>query len=167
MTSLDEGTIPLDITKVLVNEAEYQKFCYLIKVVDAVDRTHGIARDYLKELRATDGSQGYMDFDWRQVSQFIAPQLQLVFLQDRERDPYAQQFMRFPFAAIVARTAVVVELDTVFELDLGVTDTYQGVKEVADAFRVLEATVQSLGGRRMSDGEKTLNQLRRLLKLEL
>lgn len=165
--SLDEETEDRDVIKVLVNEAEYQKFCYLVKVMDAVDRTHGLARGYLKELQSSEGSQGYMDFNWSEVSKFVAPQLQLVFLRDRERDPYLQRFMQFPFAAIVARTAVVVELDSVFELSLGDTDAYQGVTEVTNAFRVLEATVQSLGGRRMSDGEKTLNQLKRLLKLEL
>lgn len=156
-----------DIPQVLVNEPEYRKFCYLIKVTDAIDRAHGLANKSLHEMKTSEGIQGYMDYNWSDLVRYLTPELHLVFLQDRERDPYTQQFMKYPFAAIVVRTAYIVELESEFELSLGDTDTYQGVNEVTNAFRVLEATVQTLGGRRLMDGERTLNQLRRLLKLEL
>lgn len=162
-----EQGIEVAVNKVPVNEAEYAKFCYLIKVMDAVDRTHYLSKEYAKTLRSQEGIQVYMKFDWRSVVQFVQPQLQIVFLQDKFRNPAEQNFMEFPFAAIVARNAQVVELDSVFELDLEVNDSHPGVNEVTNAYRSLESSVQSLGGKRSQDGERILNQLRRVLKIEL
>lgn len=163
----EQGIADAVITQVPVNDAEYAKFCYLIKVMDAVDRTHYLSKDYARELRSQEGIQVYMKFDWRPVVQFVQPQLQIVFLQDKFRNPAEQNFMEFPFAAIVARNAQVVELDKVFELNLEVNDSHPGVNEVTNAFRSLEASVRSLEGKRSQDGERILNQLRRVLKLEL
>lgn len=155
------------VRQVSVNEAEYAKFSYLIKVCDAVDRAHNIAKEFLRELKADEGLRGYMDFDWRSVDQFVQPQLRLTFLQEASRDPVQQAFMRFPHAAIVVRNAQVIELDTVFELNLEGSDLHPEVDEVTNAFRILEAKVRSLEGRRAVDAEKSVNQLRRVLRLEL
>jgi hypothetical protein len=164
---LHENEISAEVVQqVQVNEAEYVKFCYLIKVMDAVDRAHSVELKVAKELKSTEGLQVFMDYDWRHVVNHVHPQLQIVFLRDKFREPSHQAFMTHPFAAIVARTAVVVELDSVFQLDLEGTDVHQDVKEVTNAFRTLEATAQSLGGKRMQDGNRIIAQLRRVLKPE-
>jgi len=155
------------VVTVSVNDTEYAKFCYLIKVVDSVDRAHDLALRHLKAFREQEGVRGYMDFDWRALSGFVQPQLLLVFLQDAERDPVQQVFMRYPFAAVVARTAQVVELDSVFELSLEGSDLHPEVDEVTNAFRILEAKTRSLTGQRSQDANRVLNQLRRVLRLEL
>lgn len=166
-TLREQGNMATEATQVSVNDAEYAKFCYLIKVIDSVDRTHDLALAYLRGLKETEGVRGYMDFDWRSVSNFVQPQLLITFLQDGERQPVDQVFMRFPFAAIVARTAQVVELDSVFELNLEGSDLHPEVDEVTNAFRILEAKVRSVKGNRAVDAERSLNQLRRVLRLEL
>lgn len=163
----EQGLLDRAVRQVSVNNAEYAKFCYLIKVMDAVDRAHSLSKGYAQDLRINEGVQVLMDFDWRGVVNFVQPQLQVVFLQDKHRNPADQLFMRFPYAAIVARNAVVVELDSVFELVLESHDSHPGVEEATNALRVVEATVQSLGGKRMQDGERIVNQLKRVLKLEL
>lgn len=156
-----------EVTMVPVNVSEYAKFCYLIKVMDSVDRTHSLAKDVIDGLRLREGVRSFMDFDWRGVMQYVSPQIQLVFLQDAERYPIDQTFMKFPFAAIVARTAQIVVIDSVFELDLEASDSHPGVEGATNALRTLQAAVQSLGGKRVQDGERIINQLRRVLQLEL
>lgn len=156
-----------DAVTVPVNEAEYAKFCYLIKVVDSIDRAHDLALRHLKHFKEQEGVRGYMNFDWRQLISFVQPQLLLIFLRDGERDPVQQVFMEYPFAAVVARTAQVVELDSVFELSLEGSDLHPEVDEVTNAFRILEAKTRSLSGQRSQDANRVLNQLRRVLRLEL
>lgn len=153
--------------QVPVNRQEYDKFCYLLKAVDAVDRAHDLGKQKLSELKASEGVQGYVDFDWQQVVRHVTPQLHVVFLQDRERDGYLQSFIRFPYAVIVVRNAFVVELEQRFELFLEGNDAHQDVNSAANALRSLESYVQSLDGRRQVDGERSLNQLRRALRIEL
>jgi len=155
------------VAQVPVNEAEYAKFCYLVKAIDAVDRAHSLAKKHAQELKSKEGIRAFMKFDWRPVIQFVQPQLQVVFLQDGQRNLVEQNFMEFPYAAIVVRNAWIVELDSVFELNLEATDSHQGVKEVTNAFRSLEATIGALEGKRALDGMRILNQLKRVLKPEL
>lgn len=156
-----------DAMQVPVNGAEYAKFCYLIKAIDAVDRAHDIGKDALAEMRRTEGVEGYVDFDWRGVVNHVTPQLQVVFLKDRERDPYSQAFISFPHTVIVVRNAFVVELDSVFELNLEGHDVHPDVNSATDALRVLEATVALLEGERRVNADMKLRQLQRVLKLEL
>jgi len=156
-----------DVLQVPVNGAEYAKFCYFLKALDAVDRAHDIGKDTLAEMRKAEGVQGYVDFDWRGVVNHVTPQLQVVFLRDRERDPYSQAFISFPYAVIVVRTAFVVELDSVFELNLEGHDAHQDVNSATDALRVLEAKVALLEGERRVNADMKLRQLGRVLKLEL
>lgn len=166
-----EGQEALESARIVpvvnVNHAEYEKFCYLIKVMDALDRAHVLSKEKLLALKFSDGFEGYTDFEWRPVAQFVTPQLQVVFLKDRNRDQYAQNFMQFPVAAIVARTAVVVDLDSEFELCLEGHDAHQSIGNATNALRVLESEVRSLEGRRQVDAERSLHQLRRSLKIEL
>jgi len=157
----------ISVPQVSVSRAEYEKFYYLIKAVDALDRAHLLCKEKLSELKSSEGFQGFTDFDWRSVVGFVAPQLQVVFLQDRDRDQYMQNFMRFPAAAIVVRTAVVVDLDGEFELCLEGSDAYQSVGNATNALRILESEVSTLEGRRQVDAERSLHQLRRSLKIEL
>jgi len=164
--SLDAELEWIEPVRVPVNRQEYEKFCYLIKVVDAVDRAHDLGKRKLVQMRA-EGYQGYVEFDWQAVQRHVAPQLHVVFLHDRERDAYLQQFIRFPLAVVVARTAFVVDLDQRFELFLEGNDAHQDVNSATNALRSLEAYVQSLEGRRLVDGERSFNQLKRALRLEL
>lgn len=157
----------ISVPQVSVTRAEYEKFCYLIKAVDALDRAHLLCKEKLKSLRLSDGFEGFTDFDWRSIVGFVAPQLQVVFLRDRNRDQYMQNFMQFPAAAIVVRTAVVVDLDAEFELCLEGSDAYQSIGDATNALRVLESEVSTLKGGRQVDAERSLNQLRRSLRIEL
>jgi len=156
-----------DVTQVPVNRAEYEKFCYLIKVMDAVDRAHDVGRKALAELKATEGVQGYVDFDWRGVINHVTPQLQVVFLRDKDRDPHYQTFIGFPHTVIVVRNAFVVELDCEFELNLEGHDAHQDVASATNALRVLEAKVALLEGERRVNADMKLRQLARVLRLEL
>lgn len=156
-----------DVPQIPVNRAEYEKFCYLLKVIDAFDRAYDKGKQSLAELRASEGLQGYVDFDWRAVTQHVTPQLHVVFLNDRERDQFSQTFIRFPHSVIVVRNAMVVELDREFELNLEGADVHQDVTSATNALRVLEATVATLEGERRVNADMKLRQLTRVLKLEL
>jgi len=156
-----------DFPQIDVDRAEHAKFTYLIKVIDAVDRAHLVAKEFIRELKSTDGTQAIMDFDWRGVVNHVQPQLQIVFLQDRHYRSDDQSFMRFPYAAVVARTAVVVVLSDGFELVSEVSDIQGNVNGATKALLTLETFCQQVGGTRAVDGMRTLNQLRRVLKSEL
>lgn len=156
----------VSVEQVPVNRQEYDKFCYLLKVVDAVDRAHDLGKSKLSEMK-TEGYQGYVEFDWQALARFVAPQLHVVFIKDRERDGFLQGFMQFPVAVIIARNAYVVNLEQRFELFLEGNDAHQDVNSAANALRSLESYVQSLEGRRLVDAERTFNQLRRALRIEL
>jgi hypothetical protein len=155
-----------EVEQVPVNREEYNKFCYFLKVMDAVDRAHDLGKHRLLEMKA-EGHQGYVEFDWQAISRHVAPQLHVVYLQDRERDGYLQSFMKFPCAIVIARTAYVVNLEQRFELFLEGNDAHQDVNSAANALRSLESYVHALEGRRLVDGERSLNQLKRVLKIEL
>jgi hypothetical protein len=162
----EEGLAADVVTQVSVNQQEYQKFCYLIKVMDAVDRAHAKSLDYCKELKRQDGTQAEMDFDWRGVVNHVQPQLHVLFLQDKHRFSQDQTFVRFPWAVVVARTACLVELEQVFELTLEEMDAHQSAKQSGDALSSLESVVLSLEGKRQVDGERLIRQLKRVLRSE-
>jgi hypothetical protein len=154
------------VPQVAVNDAEYQKFCYLIKCLDAVDRAHGLALKYSNELKVQDGTQAEMKFDWRGIVHFVQPQLQVVFLQDAHPKPIDKTFVEFPFAVIVVRTAVVVELETMFELCLEDGGSHQGAGDLSEQIRRLESSVRALEGQRAQNALATVRQLKRVLRVE-
>jgi hypothetical protein len=114
----------------------------------------------------SEGTNAIMEFNWNGVERFIQPQLQLIFLRDKFSRPEDQTFMKFPFAVVIARNAQVVELDSVFELDLEESDASAGEKKVHDALLTLESKAQSLGGKRMEDTVRMVRALSRALRTE-
>lgn len=164
---LHESGIPPEVPQIAVDFAEYAKFCYLIKVMDAVDRAHLLAKERAYAFKSAEGVVSYMDYDWSQLARFIQPQLHLTFLQDAERKPEEQVFMKHPLAVIVARTAVVVDLTTEFELSLEGSGLHPEADEVTNASLILEVAINALDGKRKEDGMVNLNRLKRVLRLKL
>jgi len=153
--------------RVLCDHAEYAKFCYLIKVMDAVDRAHAIAKERAKALLEQEGYSAEMRYDWSKVVQHVTPQLGVVFLRDSHRYEDDRKFVEHPIAVIVARTAQVVDLDGEFELTLEEQDQNQLAQtDVTNAFAVLSRVVSSQEGKRTVDAERILRQLERVLRVK-
>jgi len=148
---------------VKVNIAEAEKFHYLIKAIDSIDRANGLANEHADVLRRDSGVKAEMQFDWGLVSRHVSPQLLITMLRDSHRFQEDQVFLTFPFAAIVVRTAQVVQLDSAFELVLEDWNTEASVANVNEALFSLKLAVDALGGKRAMDVSKLMTQLERAL----
>jgi hypothetical protein len=153
--------------EVPVDKAEYAKFCYLIKVMDALDRADELVRSDIKELRSTEGIRAEREFDWRQVERHCFPQLVISFLRGAERFEEDRSFRTFPRYVIVPRTADVVDLNATFELVLESPDTDNSVESVGDALRVIQSYVQHREDGAAANATQLLRQLSRVLKVKL
>lgn len=149
--------------RVVVDQAEYAKFCYIIKSMDAVDRAHAVAKSLADELRLQDGTRAEMEFDWLNIVRHVTPQLQVIFLRDSHRFEEDRQFVKYPCAVIVVRTAQVVELDRDFELTLEEPPTDNSGTDATNAIQVLRQVARSREGTRAMDAEKLIRQLERAL----
>jgi len=153
--------------RVSVNQAEYEKFCYLIKALDAVDRAHAIAKQLSDELRSQEGVKAEMEFDWVNVIRHVTPQLQVIFLRDSHRFEEDRAFVKYPCAVVVVRTAEVVDLNSVFELTLEESPIAQASKVGAtEALSTLRSYARSAEGTRAMNAEQLLHQLSRALSIK-
>jgi hypothetical protein len=151
-------------TQVSVNQEEYKKFCYLIKVMDALDRADRRAEEDIQHFKSTQGITAERRFDWTTVSRFVAPQLLISFLRGSERWEDERKFREFPHSVIIARTAFVVVLDEVFELTLEVEAVDNDVPDFSQVFSQLRLLAQSSKGMTALDVEPTIRKLERALK---
>jgi len=151
---------------VRVNLAEAEKFHYLLKAMDAVDRANGLANEEAHTLKSESGIKAEMQFDWGLVVRHVSPQLLITFLRDSHRFVEDQLFLTYPFAAIVVRNAQVVQLDQVFELVLEGWDSEAGVNNVSEALLSLKLAIDALGGKRAMDVSKLMTQLERALPVK-
>jgi len=153
-------------TKVPVDQAEYAKFTYLIKVLDALDRADARAEEDIHHFRRTEGVKADRHFDWSIVVRHCAPQLLITFLQGAERWEDERSFRKFPHSIIVPRNAFVVELDKAFELTLEGHDTDNSVVSAGEALRVLRSTAHQREGAAAMNADKLLSQLERVLRIK-
>jgi len=153
--------------KVPVERAEYLKFCYLIKVMDALDRADELVREDISTLRSTEGIRAEREFDWRAVERHCSPQLLISFLRGAERWEEERSFRTFPRYVIVPRTADVVDLSEAFELVLEENDTDNSEQSAGDALRSLQSYVQRQEGAAAANALQLLRQLQRVLKVKL
>jgi len=153
-----------DILQVLVNQEEYKKFCYLLKVMDALDRADERAEEDIQHFRSTQGIKADRRFDWMNVARFCAPQLQISFLRGAERWEDERKFREFPHSVIIARTAYVVVLDVVFELALEVESADNGTVDANEVFSQLRKLAQSSKGMTALDVEPTIRKLEKVLR---
>jgi len=151
------------IKQVMVNRDEYNKFCYLIKVMDALDRSDQRAEEDIAYFKSTQGIKAERRFDWNQVSRFCAPQLLVTFLRGAERWEDERSFREYPHTVIIARTAYVVELDEVFELTLETEPVDNNVPDAKHVFVQLRKLAQSSKGMTALDVEPTIRKLERAL----
>lgn len=153
--------------QVPVDQAEYAKFCYLIKVLDAIDRADARSEEAIQHFRRTEGVKADRHFDWSVVVRHCAPQILLSFLRGAERYEDERSFRMYPNSVIVPRNALVVYLDEAFELVLEVPNGDNAVKDAGDAFRVLQSLVRQREGAVAANAEQLLKQLSRVLKIKL
>jgi hypothetical protein len=154
-------------TQVPVNRAEYVKFCYLIKVLDALDRADQRAEDDIHYFRSTEGVKSDRHFDWNIVVRHCSPQLLISFLRGAERYEDERDFRMFPHAVIVPRNAFVVFLDSAFELALEEDDTDNSVTSAGDAIRTLQSLAQRLEGDAAVNASRMLTRIEKMLKVKL
>jgi len=152
--------------QVPVDQAEYAKFCYLIKVMDALDRSDARAEEDIQHFRSTEGVKADRWFDWSIVTRHCAPQLLITFLQGAERWEDERSFRKFPHSVIVPRNAFVVNLDEAFELTIEGLDTDNSVVDAGEALRALRLHAQQRDGAAAMNADKLLSQLERVLKLK-
>lgn len=152
--------------QVPVDQAEYAKFCYLIKVMDALDRADARAEEDIEHFRRTEGVKADRFFDWTIVTRHCAPQLLVSFLQGAERWEEDRMFRKHPHTVIVPRNAFVVELDEPFELTLEGHDADNDVTGAGDALRALRLHAQQHEGAVAMNADKLLSQLARVLKIK-
>jgi len=152
-----------DVKQIMVNQDEYRKFCYLIKVMDALDRADQRADEDILFFKRNEGVKADRHFDWNQVSRFCAPQLLISFLRGAERWEDERSFRQFPHSVIIARTASVVILDEVFELTLEVEDVDNNVADMKLVFSQLRKLAQSSKGMTALDVEPLIRKLERAL----
>lgn len=157
---MNAGAIP----QVLVNQDEYKKFCYLIKVMDALDRADKRAQEDIHYFKSTQGVKAERRFDWSSVARFCAPQLLITFLRGAERWEEDRSFREYPHSVIIARTAFVVVLDEVFELALETEATDNSGVDAETLFSQLRRLAQSSKGMTAMDVEPTIRRLERALK---
>lgn len=153
----------LNVPQVLVNQSEYDKFCYLIKVLDALDRSDQRAEEDMLHFKSTQGIRADRRFDWNQVSRFCAPQLLISFLRGAERWEDERSFREYPHSVIIARTANVVVLDEVFELTLEAESVDNNVPDTKVVFSQLRKLAQSSKGMTALDVEPLIRKLERAL----
>lgn len=151
------------IPQVMVNMDEYKKFCYLIKVMDALDRSDERAEEDIYHFRSTQGIKADRRFDWTIVSRFVAPQLLVSFLRGAERWEDERKFREYPHSVIIARTAFVVVLDEVFELALEVEAVDNDGVDTKQVFSQLRRLAQTSKGMTALDVEPTIRKLERAL----
>jgi len=151
------------IPQVMVNMDEYKKFCYLIKVMDALDRADKRAEEDITYFRSTQGIVADRRFDWTTVARFCAPQLLISFLRGAERWEDERKFREYPHSVIIARTAFVVVLDEVFELTLETEATDNSGVDAKTVFSQLRQLAQSSKGMTALDVEPTIRKLERAL----
>jgi hypothetical protein len=151
------------VCQVSVNMDEYKKFCYLIKVMDALDRADRRAEEDIEHFRRTQGVRADRRFDWNQVVRFVAPQLLISFLRGAERWEEERSFREYPHSVIIARTAYVVVLDEVFELTLETETVDNNVPDFKEVFSQLRKLAQSSKGMTALDVEPTIRKLERAL----
>lgn len=152
--------------QVPVDRAEYAKFCYLIRVMDALDRADARAEEDIHHFRSTEGVKADRQFDWQQIVRHCAPQLLISFLRGAERWEEDRTFRMFPHAIIVARTADVVYLDEVFELTLEVDDGDNIVGDKGELFRQLRLLARQREGSVFMDADKLISRLERVLQVK-
>jgi len=148
----------------MVSQDEYKKFCYLIKVMDALDRADKRAQEDINYFKSTQGVRAERRFDWTSVARFCAPQLLISFLRGAERWEEERQFREYPHSVIIARTAFVVVLDEVFELTLEAEATDNSGVNAETLFSQLRRLAQSSKGMTAMDVEPTIRKLERALK---
>jgi hypothetical protein len=153
----------LNVPQVMVNQDEYKKFCYLIKVMDALDRADKRAGEDIDYFKSTQGVKADRRFDWNQVSRFCAPQLLISFLRGAERWEDERSFREYPHSVIIARTAYVVVLDEVFELTLETEDVDNNVADTKLVFSQLRKLAQASKGMTALDVEPLIRKLERAL----
>lgn len=151
--------------RVPVTTSEYQKFCYLIKTIDAIDRAHELVKQLANELKSQDGVQAQMKFDWLNVVRHCTPQLQVVLLRDSHDRESERLFVEYPVAVVVVSTAQVVDLSGDFELSLVESSSDNGATDAANAIQTLRTLARAEKGSRAMDAEKILHQLERVLRV--
>jgi hypothetical protein len=147
----------------MVNMDEYKKFCYLIKVMDALDRADRRAEEDIAYFRREQGVKADRRFDWGTVARFCAPQLLISFLRGAERWEDERHFREYPHSVIIARTAFVVVLDEVFELTLEAEDADNSVVDSKLVFSQLRRLAQTSKGMTALDVEPLIRKLERAL----
>jgi hypothetical protein len=151
------------ISQILVNKHEYEKFCYLLKVMDALDRADKRAEEDITFFKREQGIMADRRFDWQTVARFCAPQLLITFLRGSERWEEDRKFREYPHSVIIARTACVVALDEVFELALEAEPVDNNGVDAKSVFAQLRRLAQSSKGMTALDVEPTIRKLERAL----
>jgi hypothetical protein len=152
------------IPQVPVNKSEYEKFCYLIKVMDALDRSDQRADSDIQHFRYTEGIKAERRFDWSSVARFCAPQLLITFLRGAEFREEERMFREYPHSVIIARNAYVVFLDEVFELTLEAEAIDNDGVDAIKVFSQLRRLAQASKGMTALDVEPTIRKLERALR---
>jgi len=159
----DDANDVAGVPQVIVSKPEYDKFCYLIKVLDALDRADVQAEEDIKFFRSTEGVRAERRFDWNLVSRHVSPQLLISYLRGAERWEDDRKFREYPHSVIVVRTAQVVKLDEVFELALEVEDADNSVVNSVKLFSQLRDLAKSKKGMTSVDVEPVIRRLERAL----
>jgi hypothetical protein len=162
----DDANDVAGVPQVVVNRPEYDKFCYLIKVMDALDRADLQAQKDIEFFKSTEGVRAERKFDWNLVTRHISPQLLVSFLRGAERWEDERMFREYPHSVIVVRTAQVVKLDEVFELTLEVVSTDNGTVDSAQLFSQLRDLAKSKKGLTSMDVGPIIRRLERALNPE-
>lgn len=157
----------MEPVKVPVDQAEYAKFCYLIKVLDALDRADAITEEEIDYFRRTEGVKADRQFDWTSVSRFCQPQILISYLRGAERFEEDRSFRTHPRFVIIPRTAYVVDLNEAFELTLEDDGTDNSADSAGDALRLLQSRAQQIEGSAAANALTMLRQLSRVLKIKL
>jgi len=157
----------MEPVKVPVDLAEYAKFCYLIKVMDALDRADVDVEREIDFFRKNEGVRAERQFDWNSVSRFCQPQILISYLRGAERFEEERSFRTFPRFVIIPRNAWVVDLNEAFELTLEDDGTDNSTDGVGEALRLLQSRAQQLEGTATANALTMLRQLSRVLKVKL
>jgi hypothetical protein len=157
----------MEPVKVPVDQAEYAKFCYLVKTLDALDRADARTEENIQLLRSTEGVRAEREFDWKHVERHCSPQLLISFLRGAERWDENRSFRTFPRFVIVPRTAYVVDLNEAFELILEERDVDNNVGSASDALRTLQSLAQRQEEDAAANAAQLLRRLSRVLKIKL
>lgn len=162
----DDANDVAGVLQVMVDRLEYNKFCYLIKVMDALDRADLLAEGDIDHFRRTEGIRADRKFDWNAVSRFVAPQLLVSYLRGAERWEDERSFREYPHSVIVVRTAQVVKLDEVFELALESESVDNNTVDSHELFSQLRALARSKKGLTAMDVAPLIRKLERALSTE-